>query len=231
MKLLTSIAVFAAAALSAAADIADAPPAINIWSGREVAISGRGQWSLNAAHGRVIAAGTGKIELNLPPLEPGTTVNAKLLTDGMTERSVVIHSPQPLSAATFDTVDLGEIPAAQLVRLGMTRLTEKPAAIHVTELWPRNFTPGLTLVFPEKLEFPFELDNSWSELRLYRAAVPGTIGIALENNVQTLSADGDFTFAVLKRKGVTVAVFPPGFDWNDIDAVLLLKSVVEAEQK
>ena len=224
MKLLTSIAVFAAAALSAAADIADAPPAVNIWSGREVAISGRGQWSL-------IAAGTGKIELNLPPLEPGATVNAKLLTDGMADRSVVIHSPQPLPAAAFDTAELGEIPAAQLVRLGMTRLTEEPAAIHVTELWPRNFTPGLTLVFPEKLEFPFELDNSWSELRLYRAAVPGTIGIALENNVQTLSADGDFTFAVLKRKGVTVAVFPPGFDWNDIDAVLLLKSVVEAEQK
>ncbi|MDD4818519.1 MAG: hypothetical protein PHI85_11195 [Victivallaceae bacterium] len=224
------IAILLLPAIFASAD--GLPEAVNLWSGRAVELAGGTQWSLNAAHGRTIANGSGPVRLDLPPLAPGATVAATLHTDGMEDRAVMIHSPEPLPPLRFAIAGFAEDAAARLVRYGMTPELENTVKIHVAELWPETMPDGLTLLFPAKFEFPLELDQSWHEITLRRSAsAGGTLGIAVKDGVLQLTNDGNFTFALLRKKTVTLAVFPPDFAWDDIDAVLLVKSVIDSEIK
>lgn len=198
--------------------------AVNVWSGREQTVpGGGGSWTLTAAHGRVLASGEGAVTLNLPALEPGTSVDAELSVNGRKSR-LRIWSPAILPPIGGD--------APKLAKLFQELHGAKGSGTRIlaTGFFPEKDDDGadIVLVFPDRRAFPLSLSGEWDEISLRRGTIPGTLGIVLDRKLRTAGTDGDWSCIVLRNGKRKVIVFSPGFDFSAVDNILLIRALTAA---
>jgi len=211
---------------------ADGPEAeaVNIWSGREqvVPTPSKGRWELLAEHGRTLASGTGEVRLNIPALNDGACVDATLSVDGAGKK-VKIWSTKILKgfSASFE---LGGGDDKRLRELGLDDSRDAKAAFART---PPAGAPKhrLTLVFPDKRDFPMPVGEKWERVSLVRSKVPDGLSAILEKKERALDSRGDYSHAVLEGGGKRVVVFAPGFDFGDIENILVIRKYLKEDEK
>jgi len=206
---------------------------IDVWSGREQTVPVKGgSWTLTAEHGRELASGKGPVTLNLPELEPGSSVEAVLDVDGE-RRKLRIWSPGILPfAIACDTSKLSRIFHVDLRAIAAPN-NMAPAEILATDRFPDKIerTQKTILVFPEKRSFPLPLAGDWEEISLLRGKVPGTLGALLDKRDRVADNTGDWSCIVLRNGERRVIVFSPGFDFTAVDNILLLRRFLLAPPK
>jgi len=212
-----------------------------IFSGEEVLLPYNGEsWTLKTLHGRVIAAGTGEIRLNLAALEPGATQEAELQIAGQITQKITIYSPQPLAGYRFFT-PLEIRPAEQkiLQKRGMKLVDaddneeepEPAPKVAVYDHFPADFQGSLALVFPAKGDFPLDLGATWQQVSLVRTAAGGDLSITMDNTMQVIDNKGNYTYAVLTRPHLTVVVFNTQFKLEQLENLLLLKQLINGVEE
>ncbi|MDD2478361.1 MAG: hypothetical protein PHS31_00550 [Victivallaceae bacterium] len=208
----------------------NAQPRINVWSGREVVLSGNGDWQIAAEHGRILASGNGEVKLNLPPLNDGTSLDADLTLDGKT-RKIRIWSPKPLVGIYAEIIDLSPKITKQLQQYGFPTAIKKPPEIRFC----RNFSPHsdgrISLVFPDKWGFPLALGLDWEKISLCNAKIPGKLSVLLDKREQTADIVGSGSYIELVKGKSRIYVFSPEFNFDEIENVLLIKQLIKENSK
>ncbi len=206
---------------------------VNLYSGKPQELPGEGAWSLAAAHGRILATGqaeNGRISLNLPVLEPGSTLEATLTFGGGPERKLRFHSLQPLRGCSAlplhpDDARLAE----QLKALGLGEGDGEKLPV-IGSRFEAN--PGrLTIVFSTKSDFPLPLPAAWKSLTLHHAKIPGRLSVYASKKENLADADGDGSCLEIRLDAKTrLLLLTPGFDLGEIENVLLLKQILKEKQ-
>lgn len=194
--------------------------AMPVFSGRKVTMPYDGKWVLTAPPGRVLANGYGLVGWELPAMTPGTWVDAVLTVDDRKVADLRIWSPRLLMIPD----ELRELSPYVIAAGG-----EKVNVRRGLDL--SGLERPLTLVFPGVKEFPAPVAGGWQSVLLKKEALGGKLGINSGKDSQLLTLDGENTYVELKKNGFTVIVFAPGFDFDRIESILLLKRIVEEYQK
>jgi hypothetical protein len=199
---------------------------VELWSGKWCELPGSGKWQLVAKHGRVLASGNGSIRFQLPPLKAGTTLNADLKTANGVKK-LRFHSPAPLSGITATEF---ELPAAQLKLLKNygVNFTEKSNTNIVFSSSIQKLPPGkLQLLFTQKADFPITFEKTWKTICDCDVSAPGSLGINFTKQEKIIDNNGEYNYITLEKDQRKLVIFPPGFDLNNIENVILLKYIIE----
>lgn len=205
---------------------------VNVWSGRTQSVPcvSPGKWKLVAGHGRVLAGGNGEVSFNLPPLKAGSFVDAVLEAEGCS-RKIRIWSPRLLgfSMACADS-------RLKQVLGGTDENTagdSKPDILIASEMQSIADLNDyrICLVFPDKFEFPLKLEPGWREILLCRAVIGGQLSVMIDDREQSIDKSGDFSYVVFNGKGARLVLFSPGFDFDKIENILLIKKLLEEKVK
>ena len=202
---------------------------IHLWSGRLVTLPGNDSWQICAEHGRILASGKGDVRIDLPPLEPGSTLDAELIRNGKKQK-LRFHSQKVLQGhvATMDNSLPDSVP---LYKLGCGILAEpssgRPDKPTFTGNFPETLFSFLTFCFPDKQDFPLTIGEKWDSVSAFRAKNPGTLRVLYDKKEQILDIRGNFTYILLKSEGKQLFIFPPDFNLDNVDNVLLLKQLLD----
>ena len=202
---------------------------IHLWSGRLVTLPGNGSWQICAEHGRILASGNGDVRVELPPLEPGSTLDAELIRNGR-KRKLRFHSREVLRGhvATMDHSLPDSVP---LYQLGCGILAEasivRPDKPTFTGNFPETLSSFLIFCFPDKRDFPLAIGKKWDSVSAFRAKNPGTLSVLYDKREQILDMTGDFTYILLKTGEKQLFIFSPDFNPDNVDNVLLLKQLLD----
>ncbi len=220
---------------------AEALPGLNIWSGKEqlLPFQARESWALQTEHGRQLSGKqqAGKISLTLPPLIIGSTEAARLLVDGQEVAQVTIWSAQILADLAADLTEANSAVAAALQQNGLhpnqsERTKNSLSVISSTE---QATPPGLSLLFADKRDFPMRIAAIWTDFSFCRAKNPGCLGVLYNEKEQLIDCYGNLSHIVLSEKkpgrdGKTqrrLVVFTPDFEFQDIENIILLKTIIK----
>ena len=202
---------------------------IHLWSGRIVTFPGNGSWQICAEHGRILASGKGDVRIELPPLEPGSTLDAELIRNGR-KRKLRFHSQKVLRGhvATMDHSLPDSVP---LYQLGCGILAEasivRPDKPTFTGNFPETLSSFLIFCFPDKRDFPLAIGKKWDSVSAFRAKNPGTLSVLYDKREQFLDMTGNFTYILLKTGEKQLFIFSPDFNLDNVDNVLLLKQLLD----
>lgn len=202
---------------------------MNLWSGRLVTLPGSGSWRICAEHGRILASGNGEVRVELPPLEPGTTLDAELIRDNSRQK-LRFHSPQLLQGhvATMDHSFPDSVP---LHKLGCGILAEpafmRPNEATFTDTFPERLSSFRTFCFPDKRDFPLPIGRDWDSVLAFRTKNPGTLSVLYDQKEQILDLTGDFTCVLLKTGNKQLVLFSPDLNLDHVDNALLLKQLLD----
>ena len=202
---------------------------IHLWSGRLVTLPGNGSWQICAEHGRILASGNGDVRVELPPLEPGTALDADLIRNGK-KRKLRFHSQKMLHRHVA-TVDNSLPDSVPLYKLGCGILAEPSIVRSDQPTFTGNFPETLscfrTFCFPDKRDFPLTIGKKWDSVSAFRAKNPGTLSVLYDKKEQILDMTGNFTYILLKFEGKQLFIFSPDFNLDNVDNVLLLKELLD----
>ena len=202
---------------------------IHLWSGRIVTLPGNGSWQICAEHGRILASGKGDVRIELPPLEPGSTLDAELIRN-CRKRKLRFHSQKVLQGhvATMDNSLPDSVP---LYELGCGILAEpsivRPDKPTFTGNFPETLSCFRTFCFPDKRDFPLAIGKKWDSVSAFHAKNPGMLSVLYDKREQILDMTGNFTYILLKTGGKQLFVFSPDFNLDNVDNVLLLKQLLD----
>ncbi len=203
---------------------------VNLWSGRDQTLPGNGAWSIAAEHGRILASGDGTVRFELPALADGATLDTVLTRDGKAQK-VRFHSPKPLTGIYAGCQDLPKKKENRLIQYGLPAAFKRLPEIWFCGAFPPKVAGRLFFVFADRRDFPQNIGNDWESISLKRAKNPGRLSVLYDKKEQSLGLDGDFTYAMLRKNKKIVVVFSPEFDLEKIENVLLLKQLVEENEK
>lgn len=190
--------------------------AIPVFSGRKVTMPYEGKWVLTVPPGRVLANGYGPVEWELAAMTPGSSVRAELAVNDRKVADLRIWSPRLLMIPD----ELKELSPYVIIAGG-----EKVNVRRGLDL--ADLARPLTLVFAEVRDFPASVAGTWQSVLLKKEALGGKLGVNSGKDGQILTLDGDNTYLELKKPGFTVIVFAPGFDFDRIESILLIKRILE----
>lgn len=194
--------------------------AIPVFSGRKVTMPYEGKWVLTVPPGRVLVNGYGPVAWELAAMTPGSSVSAELAVNDRKVADLRIWSPRLLMIPD----ELKEL-SPYVIAAGGEKVNVR------RELDLSGLERPLTLVFSEFKDFPAPVAGSWQSVLLKKEALGGKLGINSGKDGQLLTLDGENTYVELKKTGFTVIVFAPGFDFDRIESILLLKRIIEEHQK
>ena len=192
---------------------------IHLWSGRIVTLPGNGSWKICAEHRRILASGKGDVRIELPPLVPGSSLDAELIRNGKKQK-LRFHSQKVLQGhvATIDNSLPDSVP---LYKLGCGILAEpssgRPDKATFTGIFPETLSSSLIFCFPDKRD----------SVSAFRAKNPGILSVLYDKKKQILDMTGDFTYILLKSEGKQLFIFSPDFNLDNVDNVLLLKQLLD----
>ena len=222
---------------------ADDLPRLNIWSGQdhELAFQARESWLLLAEHDRRLDGKTtpGQVVVSLPPLVSGSTETATLIIDGRAAARIVIWSPQILAGQDADLADANHTVAEALTRQGLQSRHAGAANYAVSVIAsPTQARPvGLSLLFADRRDLPITIAPQWSDVAFGRAAKPGRLGVIYDGKEQIIHDHGHLAYVVLSEKHLAdnkvksrLVIMTPDFDFQDIDNVVLLQSLIQEHQ-
>ena len=226
--------------LAAAVDL----PQLNIWSDQDHKLNFQAQesWLLLAEHDRRLdgQAEPGQVIVRLPPLVAGSTEKAKLIVDGQPVARIVIWSPKILAGLEADLADARRTVADALTRQGLLQSKRTKAADHAVSVVavPTQARPeGLSLLFAERRDLPVTIESRWSDVAFGRSTQPGRLGVIYDDKEQIIYDRGNLTYVVLSEKKLAVhkaksrlIILTPDFDFQDIDNIVLLKSLIKEYQ-
>ncbi len=209
---------------------------INLHAGRlqeiPVPVAEGEKWELIAEHGRLLGEGTGKASVQVAELEPGTSLDAIFKTGKNQEKLRFWSFPLLSFEIQAESSKLERIFNTQL-RAGTVPPEKEPVIVATEHIDQTVFKPQkkIFLVFPDKSEFPLDLVGKWEGISLHRAKISGTLGVILEKKERTLNLDGDFSYAILRRGPQKVIVFSPGFEFDEIENIVLIRKLLQEKQK
>lgn len=226
--------------LAAAVDL----PQLNIWSGQDHKLNFQAQesWLLLAEHDRRLdgQAGPGQVIVRLPSLVAGSTEKAKLIVDGQPVARIVIWSPKILAGLEADLADARRTVADALTHQGLLQSKRTKAADHAVSVVaaPTQARPeGLSLLFAERHDLPVTIKSRWSDIAFGRSTQPGRLGVIYDDKEQIIYDRGNLTYVVLSEKNLAshkaksrLIILTPDFDFQDIDNIVLLKSLIKEYQ-
>jgi len=215
----------------------------DIWSGKEQTLPGSGKWELITDHGRVLASGNGDVRLNIPELDRGTFLDAELALDGVKTR-IRVWSPEILSGYYAEYgedskrlrrifIDHGITPLPLSKDSDMkkyrVKIKNQPEIVIADHYMVED--GKLTLVFPDRRDFPVAVGEKWVNLSLSRAKIQGSLSVLMEKREQILNNCGDYSYAILAEGKTRVVVFSQDFDFDKIENILLIKKILEENSK
>ena len=202
---------------------------IHLWSGRVVTLPGNGSWQICAEHGRILASGKGDVRIELPPLEPGTALDAELIRDGKKQK-LRFHSQKMLHGHVA-VMDYYLPESAPLYKLGCGILAEPLIRKQDTPIFTGNFPEtlfsALTFCFPNNQDFPLTIGKKWDSVSAFRAKNSGTLSVLYDQKEQILDITGNFTYILLKSEEKQLVIFSPDFHLDNVDNALLLKQLLD----
>lgn len=224
--------------------LAEDLPQLNIWSGQnhKLHFRARESWLLLAEHGRRLdgKAAPGQVVVRLPPLVAGSMETAKLIVDGRAAARIVIWSPQILAGLDADLADANRAVAEALTRQGLTQSRRAGPANHAVCVVaaPAQTRPiGLNLLFTDRRDLPVTIDPKWSDVAFGQAARPGRLGVVYDDKEKLVHDHGNLVFVALSEKHPAdnkvksrLVILTPNFDFQDIDNIILLKSLIQEHQ-
>lgn len=202
---------------------------LNLPTGREVAlpIEVDGTFRLEAENGRVLATGSakGRPRLYLAPLKPGASLPVKLVAD---QQSVplLLHSPKPLAGFRAQ-LNLKPELRRRLIEAGMT--ADEKSDILLTDALSAGEHARLQLFFPGRSDLPLTVPEQWSEIRLIRAKIPGTLGVSSLGKREIIDRGGRAACIELREKRCRLIIFPPEFDCSELEYILLIQTLLQKE--
>lgn len=199
---------------------------INIWSGREVVLPGNGVWQLKSEHGRVLLSGNGEINLNLPALNAGTTLDADLMLNGESQK-IKIWSPQILENLEA-IIDFDDDITRKLKSYGLVFNGKKTPNIVFVRALPLEFKDEeIVLVFTSKWDFPLNIGSTWNEVSLKITKNLGLLGMIIDKREQIIDTNGNGSYLRLQKGKSYVYIFSPDFDFDNVDNIILIKTIME----
>ncbi len=220
----------ALSALSAAVLLPAAEP-LDLPTGREITlpVEVHGAYRLEAENGRILATGNadGQPCFYLAPLKPGTSLPVKLIAD---QRCVplLLHSPQPL-AGVRARFNLKPELRRKLVEAGV--IPDEKSDLLLTDTLTGGEDARLRLLFPGRSDLPLALPEQWSEIRLIRAEIPGSLGVSSLGKREIIDRGGRASCIELREKGRRLIIFPPEFDCSKLEYILLIQTLLKKESK
>ncbi len=219
-------------------------PRLNIWSGQDNKLDFQAQesWLLMADHDRRLdgQAVAGQVVVRLPPLVAGSTETAKLIVDGKAVARIAIWSPKILTGLEADLADARSTVADALTRQGLLQSKRTEAADHAVSVVasPKQARPkGLSLLFAERRDLPVTIEPRWSDIAFGRSTQPGHLGVIHDDKEQIIYDRGNLAYVVLSEKHLAdkkiksrLIILTPEFDLQDIDNIVLLKSLIKEYQ-
>jgi len=220
---------------------AETLPRLNIWSGREQVLhfQARESWVLLAEHGRQLSGQprAGKISLTLPPLVIGSTETARLLVDGQEVARVTIWSAQILAGLAAVLTGANGAVATALQQNGLLpdQREQTKNSISIVSSTEQATPPGLSLLFADRRDFPMQIAPIWTDFSFHRAKNPGCLSVLYNEKEQLIDCQGDLSHIVLSEKKPgqdgkihrRLVVFTPDFAFQDIENIILLKTIIK----
>lgn len=204
---------------------------LNLFTGKEQLLEGEGSWQLTAEHGRVLAQGmaeNGKIIINLPKTAPGTVLDATLKNQHNTVK-VKLHAPEILPG-TVARIDLdGKKITDVLTGYGITDPKNGKEKIIFTDALEKC-TAETNFLFTGKYDFPLKIGSAWQTISLFRAKIPGSLGVIISKEEQIADINGNAGYLELKNNDRRVIVLGPDFDPADMENALLIKKIIKKEK-
>jgi len=211
---------------------AEALPVIHVWSGREQAlpVPAGASWALVAEHGRELVSGSSQngARLYLPPLQPGAQESASLLVNGKKYATVHIWSPEILAEFAAKFTEPGGRLSAELRKHGLK--FREDAEICFTETPACDNQAELILCFPQRREFPVPIRDHWAEISLHHTKKGGILSVLYDKREQIVDSTGNLGYILLKAEKRRRYLFSPDFDFQSIDNILLLKTILEEKK-
>lgn len=203
---------------------------IHLWSGRMVSLPGSGSWQICAVHGRILASGSGDVRVEIPLLEPGTSLDAELIRNGKKQKLRFL--PQKVLRGCSAIMDNSLPDSVPLYKLGCGILATPSIGVSPDNpIFTGNFPEKLfhfrTFCFPDKRDFPLAIGKIWDSVSAFRTENPGTLSVLYDKKEQILDMTGNFTYILLKTEGKQLFIFSPDFNLDNVNNALLLKQLLE----
>ncbi len=207
---------------------------VNLFSGRECTLPGRGKWSLAAEHGRILASGTAVqdvIVLSLEAIKPGTSLDLTL-RDSNGVRKLRFWSPEVLPGIAADfrmRTEQGKV--ARLKGLGLVEASGKSDGIVFTDTL-EQCNGRLNFCFSEKSDYPLSIPEDWEYIGLSNdPGNRGSLSIVLNKEERVVDVDGQAKYLEIKKGATTIIVMGPENACENIDDVLLIKKIIAKEKR
>jgi hypothetical protein len=211
---------------------AEGLPVIHVWSGREQAlpVPAGASWALVAEHGRELVSGSSQdgARLYLPALQSGARESASLFVNGKKQATVHIWSPEILAGFAAKLTESGERLSAELRKHGLK--FREDAEICFTETPADDNQAALILCFPQRREFPVPIRDHWAEISLHHTKKGGILSVLYDKREQIVDSTGNLGYILLKAEKRRRYLFSPDFDFQSIDNILLLKTILEEKK-
>lgn len=217
-------------------------PQLELWSGREQVLPFpvRQSWVLLSDHGRKLAGGTAadKLSITLPPLNNACTETAMLVIDNRKTARIRIWPPQILAGLEADCRAADHSVSSALQDNGLqTRSKAGPdcTVTIVSSAEEAESTPGLSLFFAQKRDFPLPIAAVWTDFSCHRAKETGGLGVLFTENQEIIDCRGRLSHIRLSagkpennsRMRQQLVIFTPDFDFTAIDNIILLNTIIK----
>ena len=216
------------------------PAAVNIrLADHKLDFQAQESWLLLAERDRRLD-GQAAVSRRSLSLVAGSTEKAKLIVDGQPVARIVIWSPKILAGLEADLADARRTVADALTGQGLLQSKRTKAADRAVSVVaaPTQARPeGLSLLFAERRDLPVAIESRWSDVAFGSSTQPGRLGVIYDDKEQIIYDRGNLTYVVLSEKRLAVhkaksrlIILTPDFDFQNIDNIVLLKSLIKEHQ-